>query len=169
MELFDAILTRRSVRSYKPGTITDDQVQQLLKAAMYAPSASNNQPWHFIVIRDRKTLDAIMEFHGSSKMLADAQLAIYVVSYVDPSRLPGYWMIDCANATENMLLAAHSLGLGAVWLGLAPNPQRVEPMANLIPLPENYQPFALISLGIPDVLPEQPDRFKPDRIHYEKW
>jgi len=167
MDVFEAIFNRRSIRSFKPGIISDEQVQQMLKAAMFAPSASNNQPWHFIVIRDRKTLDAIMEFHGSAKMLKDALLAIYVAGYVDPARLPGYWMIDCANATENLLLAAHALGLGAVWLGLAPNPQRMEPMAKLIPLPQSYQPFALVALGIPAVVPEQPDRFKPERIHQE--
>jgi nitroreductase len=169
MELFDAIFNRRSIRTYKPGTVTDEQVQLMLKAAMFAPSASNNQPWHFIVIRDRKTLDAIPSFHPSSQMLKDAALAIYVCSYVDPARLPGYWMIDCANATQNLLLAAHALGLGAVWLGVVPNPQRVEGMVKLIRLPENHQPFALIAVGVPTEIPPQPDRFKPERIHFEKW
>lgn len=169
MELLDAIFTRRSVRSYQPGEITDEQVQQMLKAAMYAPSASNNQPWHFIVIRDREILDQIPTFHPSSAMLKDAALAILVCGFVDKNRIPGYWMIDCANATENLLLAAHELGLGAVWLGIAPNPQRTVGMQKLIPLPEDVQPFALISLGIPKEIPPQPERFNPERIHYGHW
>jgi len=169
MELFDTIFNRRSIRSYKPGEISDEQVQQMLKAAMFAPSASNNQPWHFIVIRDRKILDEIPSFHPSSNMLKDAVLAILVCGYVDKNRLPGYWMIDCANATQNLLLATHALGLGAVWLGITPNPQRMAGMLKLLPLPEDVQPFALISLGIPAEIPPQPERFKPERIHFDRW
>lgn len=169
MELFEALFNRRSIRSFKPGTVSDDQVNQLLKAAMFAPSASNNQPWHFIVIRERMTLDTIPVFHPSSAMLKDAVLAILVCGHVDPARLPNYWMIDCANATENLLLAAHGLGLGAVWLGLAPNPARVDGMKKLIALPADVEPFALIAVGIPDNVPPQPERIKLGRIHYEKW
>jgi nitroreductase len=168
MDTFEALFNRRSIRQYTQQAVPDELVQTLLKAAMYAPSASNGQPWHFVVIRDRSTLDAIPSFHPHAAMVPQAQLAILVCGKVNPA-IPAYWLVDCAAATENLLLAAHASGLGAVWLGVAPRTERMEGMRKLIPLPEGIEPFALIPIGYPAEIKEQPDRFLPERIHNEHW
>jgi len=168
MDTFEALLNRRSIRQYTQQAVSDEIVQTLLKAAMYAPSASNGQPWHFVTIRDRSTLDAIPNFHPHAAMVPQAQLAILVCGKVNPA-IPAYWLVDCAAATENLLLAAHASGLGAVWLGVAPRTDRMEGMRKLVPLPEGIEPFALIPIGYPAENKEQPDRFLPERIHNEHW
>lgn len=169
MEAYDCIITRRSVRKYTGQTIDPDTIDRLLKAALYAPSAMNRQPWHFIVIDDRKILDAVPSFHPSTKMLADSPVAILVCGVDDPERLPHYWYIDCAAATENILLAAHALGLSACWLGITPRPERVEGMLKLIPLPEGIHPFSLIALGYAAEIPPQPERWDTAKIHHNQW
>jgi nitroreductase len=113
-------------------------------------------------------LDAIPNFHPHAAMVPQAQLAILVCGKVNPA-IPAYWLVDCAAATENLLLAAHASGLGAVWLGVAPRTERMEGMRKLVPLPEGIEPFALIPIGYPAEKKEQPDRFLPDRIHNEHW
>jgi len=168
MDTFETLLKRRSIRQYTRQAVPDEMVQDLLKAAMYAPSARNGQPWHFVVIRDRSTLDAIPNFHPNAAMVPQAQLAILICGKVDPA-IPSYWLVDCAAATENLLLAAHASGLGSVWLGVAPRQERMEGMRQLIPLPEGIEPFALLPLGYPAEKKEQPDRFLIDRIHMDRW
>ncbi len=117
MEVIEAILTRRSIRKYSREKITDNQIEIILKAAMYAPSAMNQQPWHFIVIDNREKLNRIMEVHPYSNMLKEAGLAILVCGDERLQLSKGYWVVDCGAATQNLLLAAHGIGLGAVWLG----------------------------------------------------
>lgn len=120
MDTLDVILTRRSIRKYKKQPISNDIIQKLLKAAVSAPSAGNQQPWHFLIIDDRKILNVIQTFHPSAKILTEADKAILVCGDLNLEKFKGYWMIDCAAATENMLLAAHAQGLGACWLGIYP-------------------------------------------------
>jgi len=169
MDVFEAILTRRSIRKYKKKQISDEILQNLLKAACSAPSAGNQQPWHFIIIDDRSILNVIHTFHPSAKMLMDADKAIVVCGDVYLEKFKGYWMIDCAAATENILLAAHGLGLGACWLGIYPRDGRVAGMRKLLHLPTHIIPFAVISLGYPAEEKQTEERYSISRIHYNKW
>ncbi len=169
MDVFEAILTRRSIRKYKKKQISNEIIQNLLKAAFSAPSAGNQQPWHFIIIDDRSILNVIHTFHPSAKMLMDADKAILVCGDVHLEKFKGYWMIDCAAATENILLAAHGLGLGACWLGIYPREGRVAGMRKLLHLPTHIIPFSLISLGYPAEEKQNEERYNTSRIHYNKW
>jgi len=164
-----SIFNRRSIRKYTSQAVTDSQIQQLLKAAMAAPSAGNEQPWEFIVLRDRKTLNAIPKFHPYSLMLYEASVAILVCGDLSREKYTGYWVQDCAAATENMLLAAVELGLGAVWLGVYPIEERVAAMRKLLNIPETVVPFSLVSIGYPAEQQQPSDRFDASRIHYDMW
>ncbi len=169
MEILEGIITRRSIRKYTDKKISDDQVQMLLKAGMYAPSARNQQPWHFLVITDRKVLNQLSEIHPYAKMLTEAQLAIVVCGDETLELSTGYWVVDCSVATQNILLAAHGMGLGAVWLGLHPREERKQAIRDFFKLPDHIQPLSIISVGYPNEIKEMPDRFKTERIHYNKW
>ena len=169
MEVIQAILTRRSIRKYSREKITDKQIEIILKAAMYAPSAMNQQPWHFIVIDNREKLNRIMEVHPHSNMLKEADLAILVCGDERLQLSKGYWVVDCGAATQNLLLAAHGIGLGAVWLGLHPREERKSGIRKIFHLPDHVQPFSLISIGYPAEEKPVPQRFKPERIHKNTW
>ena len=171
MDTREAILTRRSIRRYTEQPVDDATVKQLLEAAMAAPSANNQQPWHFIVIDERAKLDAITEFHPYSRMLKQSPLAIAVGAdrniLADPS--VDYWIQDCAAATENLLLAAQAMGLGACWLGIHPRPERIEGLRGLLGMPNHIEPFAVIALGWPGEEKPPGNYFKPGRIHRNVW
>jgi nitroreductase len=169
MELFDTILTRRSIRRYTTEKIENDLVNKIIKAGMYAPSAVNKQPWHFIVFEDKKSMNDIMEVHQSSAMLAEAQIAILVCYDEKLQHDEGYGAVDCSNATQNMLLAAHALGLGACWVGIYPRVNRMEALHSIFRLPPNVKAFSVIALGYPAEQKNMPERYKPERIHFEKW
>ena len=169
MEILEGIITRRSIRKYTNKKISDDQVQMLLKAGMYAPSARNQQPWHFLVINDKRILNQLSEIHPYAKMLLEAQLAIVVCGDETLELSTGYWVVDCSVATQNILLAAHGMGLGAVWLGLHPREERKQAIRDFFKLPDHIQPLSIISVGYPNEIKEMPDRFKTERIHYNKW
>jgi len=169
MEAIEAIHTRRSIRKYTSQAVPDSLINDLLKAAMYAPSAGNAQPWHFVVIRERQILDAIAEFHPHGKMMKDATVAIVVCGDTTVEKYRGRWVLDCSAATQNILLAAHANGLGAVWVGLHPELARIENMRKLLRLPEHIVPLSLIPMGYPAEHPTTVDRFNPSRIHYDHW
>lgn len=169
MDALEAILTRRSVRNFKPDLVSEGDLRDLLKAGMQAPSAKNEQPWHFIVIDDPALLHAIPEFHPYSKMLLEAPLAILVCSDLRLEVKPKSWVLDCSAATQNILLAAHAKGLGAVWLGIYPDAEREFGMKSLLALPEDIRAVALIAVGHPASQPEPVDRFDEKRVHYNKW
>jgi len=164
---------RRSIRKYKVGeVVSDEQIKRLLEAAMLAPSACNTRPWEFIVVKNRDKLDEIMNVHPYVEMLRTASLAIIVCALpkVQEGR-PGQdmWPQDCAAATENILLAAHGMGYGAVWLGIYPRPERIVAMKDLLSLPPHIHAFSIIAVGNPDQVLPQPERFHPERIHLNKW
>lgn len=169
MDALETILTRRSIRKYKKKTIAPEIIEKLIRAASSAPSAGNQQPWHFVLLDDRKILNVIHTFHPSAKMLTEADKAILVCGDMHLEKFKGYWMIDCAAATQNILLAAHSLGLGACWLGLYPREGRVTGMRKLLQLPTHIIPFALVSLGYPAEIKPSEDRVIQSRIHHNKW
>ena len=169
METLDAIFTRRSVRDFTHDPVSLEDVEQLLRAGMQAPSAGNEQPWHFIVIDDPEILHAVPEFHPYSMMLLDAPLAIQVCSDRKLEKKRSSWIQDCAAATQNILLAAHALGLGAVWLGIFPNAERVSGMQKLLDIPKDIRPFALVAIWHPAIMQEPVDRFDQSRIHHNQW
>jgi nitroreductase len=167
MDAIEAILTRRSIRRYTGKKVSARVVEELLKAGMSAPSANNSQPWHFVVINDRQILDRIPAFHAYSSMLYFAPVAIAVCGDSKISVL--YWVQDCSAATQNILLAAHTRGLGAVWLGIYPIEERVRALQKLLNLPEQIVPLSLISLGYPAANKPPENRFNPARVHQNRW
>ncbi|MFU8826445.1 MAG: nitroreductase family protein [Brevefilum sp.] len=169
METLEAIFTRRSVRQFKNAPISEDDVHDLLRAGMQAPSAKNEQPWHFIIIDEPTLLHAIPEFHPYSKMLLEAPLAILVCSDRKLETKRASWLQDCSAATQNILLAAHAKGLGAVWLGIFPDSERVFGMQSLLEMPKDIRPVALVAVGYPAATPKPVDRFKPERVHRNQW
>lgn len=170
MELYEGLISRRSIRKYTGKKIDEEKIMAILKAGMYAPSARNRRPWHFIVIDDRKVMSRIMELHPYASMLSEASHAIVVCGDQKLENGPGYYRLDCSAATQNILLAAHSLGLGAVWLGIEPRQERIEGISALMGLPPHVKPLSVISLGIPVKIPtEIPDRFEPEKIRRNRW
>ena len=139
MDVLEAIHTRRSIRTYQDQPVPESLVQKLLAATMQAPSACNQQPWQFVVIDDRAILTKIPTFMPNAAMVANAPLAILVCGdlHLHVEKSEGYWVVDCAAAVENMLLAAHALGLGAVWCGVYPREPRMEGLRQLVGLPKN--------------------------------
>lgn len=166
----EAIFTRRSIRRYTAEPVAEEAVARLLAAAMAAPSAGNQQPWQFIIVRDRATLDAITLVNPYAQMLKEAPVAIVVCADLSCSKYPhDYWALDCAAATQNILLAAVSLGLGTCWLGIYPDSERVEGLRRIFATPDGIVPFAAVAIGHPARTPSPADRFDRERIHYEKW
>lgn len=171
MDLFDAIHTRRSIRTYTAEPVSEANITEVLRAAMAAPSAGNGQPWHFVVIDDRAVLDAIPDIHPHAAMCRKATVAIAVAAELAKEKYPGfgYWMLDCSAAVQNLLLAAHGLGLGAVWCGICPRPERMTGLAKLLRFPEGVTAHALVVLGHPAEAARRIDRFQPERIHRNTW
>jgi nitroreductase len=168
MEAMLAILTRRSIRRYTADPVSDDTVRELLQAAMSAPTAGN-EPWHFVVIRDRKTLDEFPRFHHHAQMLRQAQVAILVCGDPALEYLKGRWVLDCAAATENMLIAANALELGACWVGIYPVEERIAAVQDLLGIPKQIVPLSMVSLGHPAEKKGPSDRFRPERVHTDHW
>ena len=169
METIETILTRRSVRAYLDKPVSDDDLKTILKAASQAPSAGNAQPWHFIVIKDKKILKAIPAFHKTAPMVATAPVAIAICADLNLEKYPGCWVLDCAAAAENLLLAAHDLGLGAVWTANYPLKEVEAGMKKLFNLPDNIRPHSLIPLGYPAHPYQAKSYYQPDRIHNDQW
>jgi nitroreductase len=169
MDTLTAIFTRRSVRKYSDKPVSDATVKLLLQAAMSAPSAKNAQSWEFIVIRDKKTLAQIPAFHPFSAQIPGAQVAIVVCGNTKLEAAKGHWIPDASNASMNILLAAHSLGLGAVWTTFYPYADRTAGIRKLLNLPDHIVPLNIIPLGYPVEKRAYQDRFNPAKVHYEKW
>jgi len=169
METLEAIFTRRSVRNFLPDPVSQADLHDLLRAGMQAPSAKNEQPWHFVVIDDPDLLHTIPEFHPYAKMLFEAPLAILVCSDRKLETKRASWLQDCSAATQNILLAAHAKQLGAVWLGIFPDSDRVFGMQSLLGLPQDVRPVSLVAVGYPADKPEPVDRFLEERVHHNCW
>jgi nitroreductase len=165
------MLERRSIRKYTDEPISDADLKNLLKAAMAAPSACNEQPWEFVVIKDKNILKTMIEFHpsGGYNMLGHAPLAIVVCGTLKRQLCEGCWMLDCAAATENILIAAQSIGLGAVWLGVYPREDRIFKVSNILHLPEGVIPFSIVSLGHPAESKKPSNRYNSARVHINCW
>jgi len=169
MDTLEAIRTRRSIRQYLARPVPQDLLQQVLTAALYAPSACNQQPWQFVVIEDRTLLREIPKINSYAAMAAEAPVAILVCGDSRLETVPGYWVIDCSAAVQNLLLAAHAVGLGAVWTGVYPQQERVEGFRRLLGLPKTVTPHSLVPLGYPAEQPTQEERYRADRVHRNVW
>jgi len=172
MELQEAIRTRRSIRKYTAQPVEDTLIEQILAAGMSAPSAHNQQPWEFIVVRKSETLSALSHLSPYAGMIQGAAAAIIVCG--DPQREhsrddSGYWMLDCSVAVGFMSLAAHALGLGSVWVAVYPREARITAVRQVINLPEHIVPFCVLPLGYPAESRSPAERFDRSRIHYERW
>ena len=165
------IFGRRSIRVYSQAAVSEAVVQQLLEAAMAAPSAVAKDPWRFVVIRNRQTLSDIASALPNGQMLASAALGIAVCGDLDVAhdQQLSYLLQDCSAAIENLLLCAHILGLGACWLGVHPREQRVNTLKQILSLPPSVIPIACIAIGHPGEVKEPRTRFNPDYVHLEKW
>ena len=165
------IMTRTSIRQYKNQPVEQEKIDIMLKAAMAAPTAVNLQPWHFIVIDDKKTIEML-----PGQQPTNAPLLIAVCGDTDKTempdgrgKLPDFWIQDVSAATENLLLAAHALGLGAVWTGVYPVMERTAEVANVLNCPQNIVPLAVVRIGYPDESPAPKDKFKQENISYNKF
>ncbi len=169
MDAIEAVLTRRSVRKYSNKKVSDGHIDELIEAGTSAPSAGNQQPWHFIILDDRKLIDKIPDFHPHAKMLLAAQKAIVVCGDLDLETNKGFWIQDCSAATENILIAARAKGIGSCWLGVYPREDRISGLRKMLKIPKNVIPFSLISLGYPVVEQSRVDRYNNSKIHRNKW
>jgi nitroreductase len=169
MDTLKAIFSRRSFRKYSGKEVSDADLDTILKAAMYAPSARNKQPWHFVVIRKREILDSLGTAHPYGKMLTEVNAAILVCGDLNLEESESYLLQDCSAATQNILLAAHELGLGSVWMGIQPRMDRISAVRALIRLPGHIYPVSLIAIGYPDEEKEQPERYLAERVKRDTW
>jgi nitroreductase len=169
MDCLETILSRRSIRKYSNQPVGKKDLINLIKAAVSAPSAGNQQPWQFIIIQIKKNLEKVLRFHPHANMLMGSQGSILVCGDLSKEEHKGYWMLDCAAATQNLLLAAHAANLGACWLGIYPREDRITGMIDIVSVPDYIIPFALVSIGYPDETKEPSDRFDDSLVHYEKW
>ena len=169
MDTIEAILTRRSVRHFTTEDVSEEDLEEILKCAMYAPSANNRQPWHFIVINSRQLLNKIPDIHPYSKCLYEAPAAIVVCGDDNLSNHQESWIQGCSAATQNILLAARAKSLGSVWLGVYPNETRINAIRGILELPDHIHPLSLIAIGHPDETPITNERYNPDRIHKNRW
>ncbi|MCL1814774.1 MAG: nitroreductase family protein [Treponema sp.] len=167
MELKLALENRRSIRKYKPGKlVTKEQLKQLLSAAMLAPSACNTRPWEFVAVTRRETLDEIARIHPYAKMCETATAAIIVVAIPHSGKPEGYYPQDCAAATQNILLEAVSMGLGACWCGIYPRAETVASFRTLFNIQEPKIPFNAIAIGTPDDAPGRRGFFEEEKVTY---
>ena len=164
------IFNRRSVRRYQQREVPADIFTDLFEAAMAAPSAVAKDPWHFILVRDRKMLDKMLKVLPNGQMLRQAPAAVVVCGDINRAHRNevSYMLQDLSAAVENILLAATALGLGSCWLGMHPRPERMAGIRSLFSLPENIIPMCGIALGWPAENPEPRTRFNPERVHLEK-
>ena len=161
----DTIFHRISIRKYKNKPVEKEKIMQILKAAMAAPSARNQQPWEFYVITNKDKIKELSKVSPYASCAENAPVLI-VCAYLTDCVLPSYAQIDLSIAQENMWLETDSLGLGGVWLGIAPVSERMEKVEKILDLPENQRAFSIFTLGYPDESRPQDNRFNENKIHF---
>ena len=178
----DVIMTRTSIRSFTGDPVSKEQLETILKAGMAAPTAMNGQPWRFVVVTDKDKIAEVFAAGPRSGMFTTAGAVIVVCGETTAMRKPFgqpdaaevempnmFWYEDCSAAAENILLAAHALGLGAVWTAGYPAQERIAPIAAALGIPEKVVPLCIIPVGISAENPEPKDKWKPENIHWEQW
>lgn len=168
--MLETIYKRRSIRRFTDQAVEEHKVNELLKAAMAAPSGHNFQPWHFVVVSERSMLDELAEVHRYAKMLREATLCIAVCGEETHAGRPNpLWSQDCAAATQNILLAATALGLGSVWLGIYPNSEYCHRVRQILAIPAEITPFSLVALGYPNEMKKPRTQYDESKVHYNSW
>lgn len=169
--VIENIMTRTSIRQFTDQPVAKDTLETILKAGMAAPSAMNKQPWTFVAVTEREMLDSLNAHHPYAN-LKTATAAIIVCGDMQKT-IEGagreYWVQDCSAATENILLAAHGLGLGAVWCGVYPVEERIAEVSAVLGLPEEIVPLNIVTMGYPAENPEPKDKWNPANVHWQKW
>jgi len=171
-DALSVIHSRKSVRHYTGVPATKEQLEVLLRAGMAAPTAVDKRPWAFVAITDKDTLAKLAEGLPYSKMIVRAGSAIVVCGDLKkalPAEAQAFWVQDCSAATENILLAAESLGLGAVWTGMYPSQERAGFVQKVLGIPKDVVPLNIIAVGYPTGEEKPKDKFDPANIHWEKW
>jgi len=169
MEVLEALRTRRSIRKYTKEEIPKGDIRKIIEAAMSGPSAANSLPWHFIIVKSRSILNEIPKASPYAQMAKDAAIAIVVCGDPERDRVPQFWQQDCSIAAQNILLAAHSIGYGAVWTAAYPLEDRVKNLQKLLGIPSSIIPLAVIPIGRPAEKKEGNKPYLEDRIHIDKW
>ena len=169
MDILETIFTRRSIRKFTGESINDEDLKAILKAGFQAPSAHNYQPRDFIVVRDKDIIKEIAEFHTYAKMLPKAGCGIIVCGDKEKQPEMGFLVADCSASIQNILLASHGIGLGAVWCGLYSVTELTESMASILGLPKNIIPIGMVVVGIKDGEKKPIDRYDETKIHFDKW
>ena len=164
------IFERRSIRKYQNEKVPDELIEKVIRAGMAAPSARNQQLWHFIIVDDKKLIESIVELHpNGGTPLKESPVAIIVCGDLDLQKTEGFWVQDCSAATENMLIEAKYLGLGSIWIGIYPREERINGLKKLFSLPENVFPLSVVGLGYSAETPPNVDRYDKNKIHRNKW
>ena len=174
MNTMEAILTRRSIRKYKKEAITQKEIDQLIRAAMRAPSTINNRDWAFVVVDDPKVLNALADgLNGNAEMLREAPLAIVVCGDLNLALKSAkeFWIVDTCLAAENILLAAHDMGLGSVYLGVFPRETKMRNVSKALNLPDHLVPLTVLPIGHPDETKpsREEESYDPEKIHYNQY
>lgn len=173
MDAMETLRTRISVRQYSEQEISDDALHAILEAGMSGPSAVNARPWSFIVVRDPETLGKMADANGrAAEPLRGAKLGILVCGDLERAYAgaPDYWVVDASIAAQNMILAAHAMGIGSVWLGTWPQQNKVDGQKALFALPEHIVPHSIIAFGYPKAdNGKEKLLYEPSRVHFEKW
>ncbi len=172
--IIDCIMTRASVRSYTDRQVDDSTVNKILRAGMAAPTAANQQPWHFVVITEQSLKDSITSAFEYTKMVEGCSFTVVVCGDMDnlfQGDIPdgGFWVEDCSAASENMLLAAHALGVGGVWCGIYPLKDREQRLRDILNLPTNLTPLNVMAFGYPAQPVTPKDKWMPAKIHYNAY
>ena len=165
----ETIMTRTSIRSFTDRAVSADTIEMLVRAGIAAPTAVNLQPWHFVVVNDRAEIDELGGNGRQSQMWHESPLVIVVCGNMEKAMEgvgQAFWVQDCSAATENILLAAHALGLGAVWTGCYPIEDRVANISQVLGLPEHIIPLCAIVMGYPNESPQPKDKWKPENVSY---
>ncbi len=169
--MLDAIAKRASCRKYKPDPVSDEAVEELVKAALSAPSGNNARPWHIIVVRDAQKRQKLSEVHRWAFFCAESPVVIVVCG--DPEKSPHWWIEDCAAAIENILIQATAMGLGTCWVGIRGSDERgyerEEYVREVLGIPENIRVSALVAVGYPDTELHPKGPGPMEAVHYEQW
>ena len=170
--MLETIMTRTSIRQYKDQPVEKEKIEAMLRAGMAAPTAVNAQPWHFVVVSDKAKLGELAAANPHAGMLKSAPLAIVVCGDMTKA-MEGkgrqFWIQDCSAATENILLAAHAQGLGAVWTALYPMEERIQPVSEALKLPDTLIPLCTVVIGYPAEQQKPKDKWKPENVSYNEY
>lgn len=165
----ETIFKRRSIRKFTADEVEDNKIELMLRAAMQAPSAGNQQPAEFIVVRNKEILEKLAAVSPYASAVKNAPLAFVLLANKNNFRFAENWQMDLSAAAENLWLEAVHLGLGTVWLGIAPLDDRMQAVTKIFSLPPNILPFAVMPVGYPDQTTNTIDRYNAEKVHFEKY